>query len=238
VTIPAFRNLLYREPRLYDLIFQAADESIGRMVLTAMDRWLSIVPRSMLDLGCGTGRLLQALAKTFRDCYGVDLLESNIAYARSARPCITFRVGDMRTVRLGRTFDLVTCVGNALSYALSDDELMDTMHTFAAHAHRGALLVVDPLNARAYLEGHGFQERIEGRVDAPGSRRHRYLSTSSIDRLACSSAPELGTSSGKPMWKTTRSIGFCFRRRFNGCLRRRGSRCAACTTTESSSSRT
>jgi SAM-dependent methyltransferase len=183
VTIPAFRNLLYREPRLYDLIFQAADESIGRMVLTAMDRWLSIVPRSMLDLGCGTGRLLQALAKTFRDCYGVDLLESNIAYARSARPCITFRVGDMRTVRLGRTFDLVTCVGNALSYALSDDELMDTMHTFAAHAHRGALLVVDPLNARAYLEGHGFQERIEGRVDAPGFKA-TSLSLHELDRQA------------------------------------------------------
>jgi SAM-dependent methyltransferase len=181
VTVPAFRSLLYREPRLYDLIFPDADESIGRMVLTAIDRWLSAVPRSMLDLGCGTGRLLQTLAKTVPDCYGVDLLESNIVYARSVRPGITFCLGDMRAVRLGRTFDLVTCLGNALSYALTDDELMDTLRTFAAHAHGGALLVVDPLNARAYLDGHGFQERIEGRVDAPGFKA-TSLSLHELDR--------------------------------------------------------
>jgi hypothetical protein len=31
----------------------------------------------------------------------------------------------MRTVRLGRTFDLVTSFGNALSYALLDEDLRD-----------------------------------------------------------------------------------------------------------------
>ena len=167
MTIPAFRSLLYREPRLYDLIFPDADQSIGRMVLSAIDRWLSATPQSMLDLGCGTGRLLQTLVKTIPECYGVDLLESNVAYAQSVRPGIAFHVGDMRTLRLDRTFDLVTCLGNVLSYALSDDALTDTVNTFAAHAHGGTLLVVDPLNARAYLDGHGFAERIEGRVDTP-----------------------------------------------------------------------
>ena len=183
VTIPAFRNLLYREPRLYDLIFPDADHPIGRMVLTAIDRWLSATPLSILDLGCGTGRLLQTLAKTVPECYGVDLLESNIAYARSVRPGITFHVGDMRTLRLDRTFDLVTCLGNALSYALSDDELTDTVRTFAVHAHGGTLLVVDPLNARAYLEGHGFEERIEGRVDTPEFKA-TSVSLHQIDRQA------------------------------------------------------
>jgi SAM-dependent methyltransferase len=183
VTIPAFRSLLYREPRLYDLIFPDADQSIGSMVLSAIDRWLSAMPRSMLDLGCGTGRLLQTLAQTIPECYGVDLLESNIAYARSVRPGITFHVGDMRMLRLDRTFDLVTCLGNALSYALSDDALTDTVSTFAAHGHAGTLLVVDPLNARAYLEGHGFVERIEGRVDTPEFKA-AAVSLHQIDRQA------------------------------------------------------
>ena len=58
----------------------------------------------------------EALARIIPECYGVDLLESNIAYARSVRAGIRFHVGDMRTVRLGRTFDLVTCLGNTLSY--------------------------------------------------------------------------------------------------------------------------
>ena len=167
MTSPAFRSLLYREPRLYELVFPEPDESITRMVCTAIDRWLPVMPRSILDLGCGTGRHLGVLAKAIAECCGVDLLESNIAYARAEHPGIAFHVGDMRKVRLGRAFDLVTCLGNALSYALGDDDLNDTMSTFAVHAHAGTLLVADPLNARAYLDGNGFRERIEGRVDTP-----------------------------------------------------------------------
>jgi SAM-dependent methyltransferase len=167
-TTEVFQSLLYREPRLYDLIFPDPDASTARMVSTAIERWLPAAPRSVLDLGCGSGQLLQSLAPAIPECYGVDLLESNVAYARAMRPGIIFLVGDMRSVRLGRTFDLVTCLGNALSYALSDEALTETVRTFAAHGHAGTLLIVDPLNAHAYLEGCGFEPRIEGRVDVPG----------------------------------------------------------------------
>jgi SAM-dependent methyltransferase len=179
----AFRSLLYREPRLYDLVFPDADETTATMVRTAIRRYLPGAPRSMLDIGCGTGRHLEALASTIQDRHGVDLLESNVAYARSVRGGITFHAADMRTTRLGRTFDLVTCLGNALSYALTDHDLTETVRTFAAHAHGGTLLVVDALNARAYLEGEGFEERIEGRVDAPGFQA-TSVSLHELDRTA------------------------------------------------------
>jgi len=112
---------------------------------------------------------------------GVDFLDSNIAYARSVRPRLALQVGDMRTVRLGRTFDVVTCFGNAVSYALTDTDLAATAATFAAHAHPGTLLIVDALNARSYLDGAGFQERIEGRVDTPGFQA-TSVSALSLDR--------------------------------------------------------
>ena len=182
-TAPAFWSLLYREPHLYDLVFPDADETLAAMVRTAIDRYLPSMPRSMLDMGCGTGRNLAPFAGVIPECYGVDLLESNITYARSVRPGITFQVGDMRTVRLGRTFDLVTCLGNVLSYALCDSDLTDAVSTFATHAHAGTLLVVDALNARAYVSAHGFQERIEGRVDTPGFRA-TSVSLHELDRTA------------------------------------------------------
>ena len=182
-TAPPFWSLLYREPRLYDLVFPDAEETIGAMVRSAIDRYLPSMPRSMLDMGCGTGRNLEPFAGIIPACYGVDLLESNITYARSVRSGITFQVGDMRTIRLRRTFDLVTCLGNVLSYALCDRDLIDTVSTFATHAHAGTLLVVDALNARAYLEPEGFQERIEGRVDTPGFRA-TSVSLHELDRTA------------------------------------------------------
>jgi SAM-dependent methyltransferase len=134
---------------------------------TAFERYLPAPPRSVLDVGCGTGRLLESLGKTIAECWGVDYMESNVAYARRARPELMIRQGDMRAIRLGRTFDVVSCFGNALSYALTNADLERTVETFGAHAHAGTLLIVDVLNARCYLDGDGFQERIEGGVDTP-----------------------------------------------------------------------
>ena len=164
---PPFRSLLYREPRLYDLVFPDAEETVARMCREAFRRYLPAAPRSVLDIGCGTGRHLAALATTVGECWGVDLLETNVAYARAVRPALHVVQGDMRAVRLGRTFDLVTSFGNALSYALTDEDLAHTGATYAAHAHPGTLLILDVLNAKSYLDGDGFQERIEGRVDTP-----------------------------------------------------------------------
>jgi hypothetical protein len=113
----------------------------------------------------------------------VDLLETNVAHARATRPGLTIRQGDMRTVRLGRTFDAVTSFGNALAYALSDADLAATVATYAAHAHADSLLVLDTLNARAYLEGDGFRERLESRVETPGFSA-TAVSVHALDRAA------------------------------------------------------
>jgi SAM-dependent methyltransferase len=164
---PGFRSLLYSEPWLYDLVFPDTDGSLERMCRDAFRRYLPAAPASALDIGCGTGRHLGALSETVAECWGVDLLDTNVAYARATRPGLHVVQGDMRTVRLGRTFDIVTSFGNALSYALTDDDLARTMDTYAAHAHDGTLVIVDALNARSYLDGDGFRERIDGRVDAP-----------------------------------------------------------------------
>ena len=117
-------------------------------MIFASRRYLPAAPASALDIGCGTGQYLDALAETVAECWGVDLLDTNVAYARATRPRLHVVQGDMRTVRLGRTFDLVTSFGNALSYALTDDDVARTMDTYAAHAHAGTLLIADALTTR------------------------------------------------------------------------------------------
>ena len=134
---PEFRSLLYAEPHLYDVVFPDTDGSLPRMCRDALRRYMTAAPASALDIGCGTGQLLDALAETVPECWGVDLLDTNVAYARATRPRLHVVQGDMRSVRLGWTFDLVTSFGNALSYALTDDDVARTMDTYAAHAHAG-----------------------------------------------------------------------------------------------------
>ena len=175
------RNLLYDEPRLYDVVFPDADDTVGRMCREAFARFLPTAPRSVLDIGCGTGRDLESLSHSIAECWGVDYAEPNVAYARRVRPSLRIEQGDMRTVRLGRTFDVITSFGNAFSYALTDNDLAQTVETFAAHAHGGTLLIVDTLNAGCYLEGDGFRERIEGMVDTP-TFKATSVSLHSLDR--------------------------------------------------------
>jgi SAM-dependent methyltransferase len=69
-------------------------------------------PHSVLDAGCGTGRVAAELARRGLDVVGIDRDPSMIATARERAPGIEFQVADVADADLGRTFDLVVMAGN------------------------------------------------------------------------------------------------------------------------------
>jgi len=69
-------------------------------------------PGSVLDAGCGTGRVAAELARRGVVVVGIDRDASMIATARSLAPDIHFEVGDVADASLGRMFDLVVMAGN------------------------------------------------------------------------------------------------------------------------------
>ncbi|GHA10618.1 class I SAM-dependent methyltransferase [Streptomyces echinoruber] len=131
-------NLLYRDPELYDMV--QTDGTGAGMCRTLIESHRPDA-RTLVDFGCGTGRDLEILAKRF-DCVGVDLQPGMVGYARKVRPWLDIRTGDMRTVRLGKRMDVVTCMGNSLAYVHDNEEISQVFATFAAHARTGALLVL------------------------------------------------------------------------------------------------
>ncbi|HEY4928186.1 MAG TPA: class I SAM-dependent methyltransferase [Acidimicrobiales bacterium] len=72
----------------------------------------SLDPVSVLDAGCGTGRVAAELARRGRDVVGVDRDASMIATARALAPGVDFQVIDVAEAQLGRVFDLVVMAGN------------------------------------------------------------------------------------------------------------------------------
>jgi SAM-dependent methyltransferase len=135
-------NLAYRRPSLYDEL-TAGDELAHTVARVASD--LGVTVGTVLDLGCGTGRDLAAFASYGWAGVGVDLQAALLAHGRTVHPGLDLRVGDLRTVRLGRTFDLITCLGNVLAYLHTDTEIAAAAATFAAHAHPGTVLAVHTL---------------------------------------------------------------------------------------------
>jgi SAM-dependent methyltransferase len=77
---------------------------------------LDPAPRSVLDAGCGTGRVAIELARRGVDVVGVDVDPSMLATARQAAPGIDWHEHDLTTLDLGRTFDAVVMAGNVLLF--------------------------------------------------------------------------------------------------------------------------
>jgi len=158
------RNLLYRRPELYELVYPEPHGETPRMCRAMFERFLGRMPGSILDVGCGTGRDLAALADRCGDCVGVDALPEMIAYARATRPHVEFQTGDMRSFRVGRTFEAILCMGSAFMYALTNDDVDAALRTFAAHARRGTLLILDINNAAACLPGGAFRPEFDTEI--------------------------------------------------------------------------
>jgi SAM-dependent methyltransferase len=82
-------------------------------------------PTSILDAGCGTGRVAIELGRRGYDVIGVDLDEAMLAEARSKAPALTWLQGDLADPGLdlgGRTFDLVVMAGNVLIFVAPGTE--------------------------------------------------------------------------------------------------------------------
>ena len=97
-------------------------------------------PRSVLDAGCGTGRVAVELARRGVDVVGVDLDPSMLAVARDKAGGLTWREGDLATVDVGRSFDVVVMAGNVMIYLAAGTEAA-VVANLARHLRPGGALV-------------------------------------------------------------------------------------------------
>jgi SAM-dependent methyltransferase len=146
----AAANLFYRQPALYDQIQADPNHTVARQIEAVIAQHAPGA-RTLLDLGCGTGRDLEYLARPF-ECVGVDLQQHLVDYASAVRPQLDIRLGDMRDFCLDRPVDVITCLGNSLAYVHDDQDLAAVFSTFAAHARPGTLLIISTLTEPAVTE--------------------------------------------------------------------------------------
>jgi SAM-dependent methyltransferase len=69
-------------------------------------------PTSVLDAGCGTGRVAIELARHGIEVVGADVDGSMLATARRLAPEITWVAADLTALDLGQSFDVVVMAGN------------------------------------------------------------------------------------------------------------------------------
>ena len=113
---------------------------------------------SVLDAGCGTGRVATELARRGFEVVGVDLDPSMLERAQAKAPHVPWLQGDLVDVDLGRRFDVVVMAGNVMIFVGPGTEAA-VVANMARHVDGGGALVA------------GFQLQ-EGGLDLAAYDRH------------------------------------------------------------------
>lgn len=125
--------------------------------------------RTLLELGSGGGNNASHLKARF-ECTLTDISPEMLALSRTLNPECEHLEGDMRTLRLRRTFDVVF-VHDAISYLTTEHDLGAAIETAALHVRPGGVVILTPdatteiFNPRTDHGGH----------DGEDGRSLRYL---------------------------------------------------------------
>src|SRR5438128_1907595 len=99
-------------------------------------------PRTVLDLGSGSGNVAFHLKAHFAMTL-VDVSPQMLAVNRAVNPECEHLLGDIRTLRLGRTFDAVF-VHDAVCHMTAESELRAVMETAFVHCRPGGVALFVP----------------------------------------------------------------------------------------------
>jgi len=114
---------------------------------------------SWLEVACGTGRHLQFLSPRYSRVVGVDLSSDMVRIAETRVPSAEFHAGDMRSLRLGEEFDVVSCLFGSIGYAATPSGLRQAIATLALHVKQGGVVVIEPWIFRHEFEAGKFHAR-------------------------------------------------------------------------------
>lgn len=159
-------------PRLYDDLaawwpLLSPPEEYGEEADDLLARLGSEAARegaSLLELGSGGGSFAWHLKRRFVLTL-TDVSPAMLAVSRAVNPECEHLVGDMRTLRLGRAFDLVL-IHDAIVYATSPAAVRDALRTAAVHCRPGGRVALLPDYVReTFVPGveHGGRDAGDGR---------------------------------------------------------------------------
>lgn len=99
--------------------------------------------QGVLELGCGTGRISAAIARTGIAVEGLDLSPAMLDQARSNYPDLIWHLGDMCAFDLGRVFDLVILPFRGLQEITDAKDQRRALERAFAHLKPGGALALD-----------------------------------------------------------------------------------------------
>ena len=144
-------SIFAKSAHYYDAFYETKDYVAEANYVRGILEQYAPSARSILDLGCGTGRHGCLLAENGYRVVGIDRSQEMLARAetlRSSAPAhvrdrLTFRQGDVRDFRMDQAVDAVISLFHVMSYQISNDDVNRAIATAKAHLKIGGLFIFD-----------------------------------------------------------------------------------------------
>jgi 2-polyprenyl-3-methyl-5-hydroxy-6-metoxy-1,4-benzoquinol methylase len=169
----------------YDAPF-AARAKAGENVHGEADFVETFHPKSVLDAGCGTGRVAIELARRGIEVVGVDIDQRLLGVAQAKAPELEWHLDDISTVELGRQFDVIVMAGNVMIFLAPGTE-GSVLKNMARHLAPGGRLVAGFQLSMGYLELDEYDRlaeeaglELERRYSTWGGERWYSMSTYAV----------------------------------------------------------
>jgi SAM-dependent methyltransferase len=128
----------------YDTLTSGHDHHGWTGLLERLAREVGLTGRRLLDVGCGTGNSLLPMLERGYAVTGVDLSPAMLAEAEcKTEGRARLLEGDIRELDALGEFDLVLCLGDALNYLQTQEELIAALAGLRRNLAAGGIAVFD-----------------------------------------------------------------------------------------------
>ena len=158
------QSLYWELAKYYDFIYSWKDykkeaEKITKLILIHKKS----KGKDLLDAGCGTGNHLQYFKNKF-SCVGIDVNQGILDVAKEKIPNVKFRNANMINFKLGKQFDVITCLFSSIGYVKTYENLRKTINNFTFHLKKGGVVIIEPWFTRsAFIAGLPHMTTYDGK---------------------------------------------------------------------------
>ena len=137
-------NVFKNYSKYYDLLYKDKDYNLEALYIIDLLKKYSPNARSLLELGCGTGKHANILADNGYSVLGIDISMTMLNKAKKfSKSGVNFEFGDVRKFRANRKFDAVISLFHVASYQTTNDDLLNYFKTAKAHLDREGIFIFD-----------------------------------------------------------------------------------------------
>jgi SAM-dependent methyltransferase len=103
--------------------------------------------KKILEIGCGSGNLIQYFSSSGFDYTGLDISEEILSIAKQNNPEANLIQGDMRNIKIASKFDAVIITGRSFTYMTTNNDVIDALKSIKSVLNDKGILIFDNFDA-------------------------------------------------------------------------------------------